>query len=329
MENKRIIPISLVLVLGLLTWLPAGLFPWHSFSVTAAAPPVFQAPPLAKVAAPHAAPVFQVTWDSQCDTPSDVAQATVEAAAAEWGKVLISTVPIHVTACWTTTPCDSEALLGCGSATKMLLNFPRAPLADTYYPIALANALARQDLNTTGDEIKIELRSNVNYAWLSTTLKRVAMHEIGHGLGFFSGMYEDANLGYCGDGYYGLLYQCPAIYDRFLVDSSGTKLLDLMTGDRRNLGTRLKSDASFGGPKAIAANGGSPVKLYAPGTFSMSSVCHLDEVFNNTVDGLMTPTSSLNSDEIGPVTLALLHDLGWPTSSEPFYPLYLPYLERH
>jgi hypothetical protein len=137
----------------------------------------------------------------------------------------------------------------------------------------------------------------------------VAMHELGHGLGFYTGMYESYNVGFCGDGLYGALYPCPTVYDRFVVDSLNIPLLSYKMPDPRVLGTKLKSDANFGGPNTLSQNGGASLPLYAPPTFDMgSSICHLDMDYANTDDGLMTP---YGAGGLGPLTAALMHDLGW------------------
>jgi hypothetical protein len=125
-------------------------------------------------------------------------------------------------------------------------------------------------------------------------------------------MYEDYNVGFCGDGLYGYLYPCPTAYDRFTVDSAGVALLDYLTPDPRDLGARLKSDANFGGPNAVAAKGGL-VKLYTPPAFSFgSSLSHLDlNTFQAGENRLMTPSYSGVTRHPGPVTLAMFQDMGW------------------
>ncbi|HEU5103138.1 MAG TPA: hypothetical protein VFU22_29155 [Roseiflexaceae bacterium] len=69
----------------------------------------------------------------------------------------------------------------------------------------------------------------------------------------------------------------------------------------------------FDGANANAANGGR-VGLYAPSTWNQgSSYSHLAESFNNSPNALMTFSlgfaESIHSP--GPLTLALLRDLGW------------------
>ncbi len=62
-------------------------------------------------------------------------------------------------------------------------------------------------------------------------------------------------------------------------------------------------DIFFDGPNTNPANGGSPAELYAPGTWAQgSSYSHLDNVFDETPNALMT--FSLNNGEANHATRA-------------------------
>ena len=216
---------------------------------------------------------FDVTWSSGCQMPPAEAVTALEYAAALWGAWLSSTVPIEVTACWTPDLSGGDTL-GTGMPTEYIRNFPGAPLVDTAYPIALANALSGSDLNPAHMDMTLQFKSDVTWSFVTTPHRTapaanedfvtVALHELAHGLGFTGNMYEDYNIGFCGDGLYGYLYPCPTPYDWFVVDSAGVPLLNYHTPDPRELGTRLKSDANFGGPNTSVANGGTAAKLYTP-----------------------------------------------------------------
>ena len=160
-------------------------------------------------------------------------------------------------------------------------------MGETSYPIALANAFSGKDLDPVRADMTMQFRSDVLWSFATTTTRltgptsdedfvAVALHEIAHGLGFEGNMYESYNVGFCGDGPIGFLYPCPTPYDRFVVDSTGVPLLDYRSPDPRELGTRLKSDANFGGPNTVAANGGTAAKLYTPNIWERSSLSHLD-----------------------------------------------------
>ncbi len=261
---------------------------------------------------------FAITWSASCETPPAEAVTALEYAASLWGTWLSSTVPIEASACWTPNLIGGDAL-GTGMPTEYIYNFPGAPLIDVAYPIALANALSGSDLNPTRVDMTLQFKSDVTWSFALTPTQRlapadgedfvaIALHELAHGLGFVGNMYEERNVGFCGHP----LYPCPTPYDWFAMDSSGVRLLDSPTP--LVLGTLLESDANFGGPNTVAANGGLTAKLYAPEEFSQgSSLSHLDQItFDGSANDLMTP--GYNGGAIrhpGPVTLAIFQDMGW------------------
>ncbi len=67
-----------------------------------------------------------------------------EYAADLWGAQLKSTETIYLAAFFGPLQCDATSgVLGSASPLSVFANFPNAPLADTWYVIALADALAR------------------------------------------------------------------------------------------------------------------------------------------------------------------------------------------
>lgn len=262
----------------------------------------------------HAA-VFEITWleGGECLPPPDPARPALESAAAAWGGVLASPIPIAVSACWTETPACGG--LACGGTTQFLFNSPNTPFIDTAYPAALANALAGQDL-VPGPEISIAFRAGHSWDFASDppgNFVTVAEHELGHGLGFTGNLYASYGVGFCGDGLLGPLYPCPTVFDRFVVDSLGVTLLDYKTPDPRILGQKLVSDANFGGPNAFARYLNADPKLYTPAEFVQgSSLSHLDTGFSGTAEALMLPFDPVAG--IGPVTRGIFQDLGWKLS---------------
>jgi hypothetical protein len=260
--------------------------------------------------------VFHITWQASCETPPAEAVTALEYAAGLWGTWISSTVPVEVTSCWTPNLGSGDAL-GTGMPTEYVRDFPGAPLVDTAYPAALANALSGSDLNPAQVDMTLQFKSDVTWSFVTTATHltaptedkdfvTVALHELAHGLGSIGNMYEDYNVGFCGEGPYGYLYPCPTPYDWFAVDSAGVPLLDYRAPDPRELGTRLKSDANFGGLNAVVANGGL-VKLYTPAAFYFgSSLSHLDlSTFQTGENRLMTPSYNGVARHPGPVTLAI------------------------
>ena len=264
--------------------------------------------------------VFYITWQTSCETPPAGAVTALDYAAGLWGALISSTVPIEVSACWTSALSCSGDALACGGPTRYLSNSPNTPLVDTFYPAALANALSGDDRDPNGADISLHFWAGADWSFATTTpaptgadFVSVALHELAHGLGFTGNMYESFGVGFCGNGPYGYLYPCPTPYDWFAVDSEGIALLSYLTPDPRELGTRLESDANFGGPSAIAANDGAAAKLHTPATWVQgSSLSHLDPAtFQAGENRLMTPSYSDAVRHPGPVTLAILQDMGW------------------
>ena len=195
-------------------------------------------------------------------------------------------------------------------------------MANTFYPVALANRLAHQDLDAGAVDIYAEFTSNPAASWYYGTdglpaldqldFESVVLHELGHGLGFFGSMYVTG----AGAGSWGYGLGFPFIYDRFTVKGASTSLLSF-ANNSRSLGNQLVSDdVSFKGavtPKS---------KLYAPDPYLPgSSYSHLDEDTypEGNPNALMTPRIEYGEriSAAGPITLNMFSDMGWsvPTSN--------------
>ncbi|MCQ3978822.1 MAG: hypothetical protein DPW09_35815 [Anaerolineae bacterium] len=258
------------------------------------------------------------------------AQDAFNFAASIWGNLLNSNQTVQVDACWRSDL--GAGILGSAGATTVSRNFANAPIANTWYPAALANALSNNDLNGGAAEIRANFSSTFDWYFgtdgntpaTQVDFATVVLHELGHGLGFVGFGDVDTGDNACGtnvagDGCLGF-DGSPSVYDRFTQDGSGTPLLSY-ANPSADLGNALTGSAGgifFNGPNANAANGGTPVRLYSPNTWNPgSSYSHLDQIFNGTLNALMTfalgsGTSILNP---GPVTLGLFRDIGWNRSS--------------
>jgi len=281
--------------------------------------------PVAVIAAPTTpanGATFDILWleGGSCAPPPAEAVTAFDYAAGLWGTWISSTVPISATVCWRPDLYGGDAL-GTGMPTQYMINFPNAPLVNTYYPIALANALSGSDLNPGRADMALQFKSDANWSYVTTTTRlnstaatfdfvTVALHELAHGLGFVGNMVVEYSVGFCGTSLSNVY--CPTPYDQFAVNSSGVRLLDPSV-DPLALGALLKSDANFSGPNAVAANAGATARLYTPATwYPGSSLSHLDQTtFEASANHLMTPIYYSVARHPGPVTLAMMQDIGW------------------
>ncbi|RCK72372.1 MAG: serine protease [Anaerolineae bacterium] len=281
------------------------------------------------------------TYNSdQCTTWPNDAKAAFTYAANIWGSLLSSPVPIVIDACWATNL--PTGVLGHSGVLSFRANFTNAPQSNTWYPIALANSLYGSDLKPGEADIYIAYSST--FDWYFGTdgntpsgkydFVSVVLHEIAHGLGFSGWMRYGttscgaSNYGCWGDSTYGF----PGAYDRFMQNGSGTSLLNTASFPNPSaaLGSQLTSNnLFFNGNYAIAANGGSRPKMYAPSSWLPgSSYAHLDyDTYKNTPHRLMvfaiSPGASTHYP--GSITLGILQDLGWNRPTAPsISKIYLP-----
>ncbi|MFZ5785749.1 MAG: InlB B-repeat-containing protein, partial [Acidobacteriota bacterium] len=262
-----------------------------------------------------------------CYTWPAAAQTAMNYAASIWATLVNSNVPIVINACWA----DLElGILGYSGAAAFYRNFTGAPVADTWYPVSLANARYGSDLDPANPDIRISYNK---YYYENGTLYlgtdgnpgdgqldfvTIVLHEITHGLGFLGSMDVEGSLGSWGGG-----TPYPIAYDRFGEDLNGDDLINtaVFPNPSAELADALTSEAVyFNGVYADAANGGQRVKLFAPATWSGgSSFSHLDEIFNGTPHALMT--YSIPMDEAihspGTITMGLLWDVGWTLLTHP------------
>lgn len=311
----------------------------------------FYVPPPAEFSQLHAqTATFSIVWMSggDCQSWPSEAKTAFQYAANIWGALLNSPVPITVNACWTDLG-SSSGILGGAGPYAINANFPGAPRGNTWYPGALANALAGYDLSPTYPDIYAEFNSAFT-AWYFGTgsstptgkynFVSVVLHELGHGLGFISSLdrYDNTNQAWWGWGgneppYY------PVVMDHFIQNGAGQVLIYKYPTADVTPSTALFNELTnnnvwFSGTYANAANGGSRVKLYAPAVWSEgSSISHLDyNTYKDTVNRLMVYALSagVTVHDPGPVTKGLFRDLGWgveqptPTPTPTFTPTPTP-----
>lgn len=260
-------------------------------------------------------------WGEPCYTFPESAKSAFNAAAAIWGNLLQSSVPITIKACWASFSGSTLGYSGGGTRSR---NFTNAPMSNTWYNASLANALSGSDLSPSNSDMHITYNSNFDWYYgtdgnppsTQHDLMSVVLHEIAHGLNFSGTASYSGGQGSLGtSGSFG-------IYDTFMKDGSGNWLTGY-TNPSASLGSVLTGgNLWFHGSNAMAANvNGGRVKMYAPSTWAGgSSYSHLDyTTFNNTSNQLMVYAISAGEaiHDPGPVTKGLLKDLGWSTSEPP------------
>lgn len=259
-------------------------------------------------------------YGDYCTAWSPAARAAFQYAVDLWAAEVQSPIPIEVEACWSNL---GSGILGSAGPTGLYRDVGGGALPGTWYPVALANVLAGRDLNGTEAEISVTLNSFFSAWYLGTDgdvpggsydMSSVVLHEVCHGLGLIGSMTVSSGLGG-----WGLGSSYPLILDRYLENGSEQALLNtgLFLNPSAALGDQLRGQGGgvyLDAAHARAANGGGRVPLYAPSTWEPgSSIYHVSETYNSTLNALMT--KSIASGEVthdpGPVVRGILEDLGW------------------
>lgn len=188
----------------------------------------------------------------------------VQAAAAQWGALLESDVEIRARAAFNPQTCaGTSAVLGSAGATTIHQNFTNAPLPNTQYAAALANALSGIDLNGANEEINSQFNSNIDTGCLTGTvgwyystsitdpspgnripLLPVVFHELGHGLGFQT--FTSNTTGAFAGG-------TPDIWTNFLFDLSvGQSWRDMASNAQRQASAINDPNLVWTGPNVTA-----------------------------------------------------------------------------
>lgn len=262
------------------------------------------------------------------------AEDAFEFAAGIWETLISSPITIVVDARFQIL---GEDILGGAGPAVMVRDFPGAPQAGTWYPIATANKLAGSDLDPGNVDIQALFSSNFPDWYFGTdsstpagqvNFASVVLHELGHGLGFLGSMEAGGACGNPAWGCYGRGYDdLPMIYDLFVENGAG---IPLLTFDNYSstLAIQLTSgDLYFNSPGGNIANGGSRVPIYAPSTWQQgSSYSHLDLSFDSTDNALMTfsisPGETIHHP--GSVTLCMFAEMGWTVAENCSAPMETP-----
>ena len=249
------------------------------------------------------------------------AQAAFQHAVDIWSGLIVARVPITVRAEFAPL---GPGVLGSAVAGCLERDFPNAPAANFWYPIALANQYSGHDLEPAGFDISATFSSSVTQWYFGTDgntpanaidFTTTVLHELGHGLGFAGSMQVSSGIGTWG--YSGI----PTLYDWFAANGSARYLVD--TGFLPNPSAELAAQLQSGnvwwyGLQAYGVSG-APPKLYAPSVWRQgSSYSHLDEATYPAGNPNSLMTHALGYAESihnpGPIAIGILHDIGWTTA---------------
>ncbi|WP_420317989.1 T9SS type A sorting domain-containing protein [Ekhidna sp.] len=254
---------------------------------------------------------------------TDEAKKAFQYAVDIWARTITSEVPIRITANWSQL---GSGVLGSASSTNTISNFKNAPISDVRYPIALAEKLARKQLNlTTQSEITSNFNSEIDWYFGTDAnppsdqydMVSVVLHEIGHGLGFSSSFGANAQVAVWGLSNSGQT-NTPIIYDLYLQDALGNQIIDESVYPNNSaelLVAVSNNNVVYGSSLAKDINTQFP-SIYAPNPWNGgSSISHLDEsVFPaGSSNSLMSPQFGLGEaiHLPGVITEAIFAELGW------------------
>jgi hypothetical protein len=249
-----------------------------------------------------------------------------------WRGFIKTDVPVHIFANWRTLDQGTLGSAYSGDLTSigLIRNFTGATRENTWFPMAIAEKLNGRKIN---EDWESDIVANFNSdlpEWYygidgkcppdKYDLASVVLHEICHGLGFFSTNSRDTLSGQNGYfGFYGLGTGYPSIFDTYIQDGQGRKLTDrniFPNPSRGMLNMYTSNDVYFNSVHAIAANNNQLPKLYAPSAYTQgSSIAHLDEYTypDGTINSLMGPIARKGSSvhDPGPIVKGMMDDLGW------------------
>ena len=250
-----------------------------------------------------------------------------QAAATVWGRALRSNVTIPVLSQFDPQFCDpGSAVLVSAGPDSVFRDFAGAPVASTWYVVAVANSRTNVDQDPGFPDITATFNSNLDLgdpgclggtSWSyviggpapggTVELFTTVLHEIGHGLGVLS--LHNLNTGAKLQGF-------DDAYLRLLRNESTGEGWSTMTD-----GERLTSQVNTGNLTWTGANANSQtaafsagvnagrMRMYAPNPVQPgSSVSHFDTALSP--NELMEPILTSTAEDY--ITYFLLRDVGWP-----------------
>lgn len=263
-------------------------------------------------------------------TVGEARQRAVSYAAALLGASLESEVPIRVNVRFDSLGGDeTSAALGTGGAVAAYRDFAGAPVAGTWYPSALADKLAGEDLGGAAmPDVDVVLNADVDggvalgssrfyYGFDARPepgdidLVAVAVHEMSHGLGMttFIDRSTGSKLNGFDDAFMRFLEHAGASPADFPSMDDGQRLAAITGGDAVHWVGSAATALAGGLTSGVAADG--HLQMYAPDPASGSSLDH----FSTTLapDHFLEPFYVTPEVELG-LVLGVFEDLGWGVS---------------
>ncbi len=248
------------------------------------------------------------------------AKTAFEYAVSIWENTIISTMPIKIEASWKELTGNTLAQSGTSQISR---NFKGANYSGVWYPIALAEAISKQELNRTDIKFEVQINLNSSINWYTGTdakaqagrydLVTVALHEIAHGLGFTSTFEVIQNNTQGQWGTNGGAY----IFDLFVLDNQNRQLTNTSnySNPSTSLKTALTGGALFFGLTEPKYKNTLP-KLHVPSTYAEGvSISHFDEATYpvGNANSLMSPSirSAEVNHTIGEILKFSLYQMGW------------------
>lgn len=246
-----------------------------------------------------------------------------------WGREIHSDTAIVVSVSFRDLQCSpTSGVLGSAGPRSLARDFSNAPVAGTYYPVALANALAGSDLSADAAEIVMSINGAVdqnnlcmeNLNWYygldgvpgtDLDLATVMLHELGHGLGMFTAVQNNGAHP----------FDAPVITETLLENHQTGKTWVQMT-DQERLASGTSDDLHFIGTRVTARAGaftqgfgsGDHARFFAPPAYQQgSSWSHFNTGY--APGQLMEPYYQGPNHEVDLAAQFML-DIGWPSGSQ-------------
>jgi hypothetical protein len=252
------------------------------------------------------------------------------AAANIWATRLQSNVQIRVNAQFNNLACSQNAgTLGSAGTNFVHRNFSGAPVANTWYPDALADARSGTDQSAGNADINATFSSNLgtpgcleNGGWYfgldgntpnnKFDFVTVLIHELGHGLGFAT--YVDLASGAKFNGSDDAFMRNLEYHGNMPADYPSMSDAQRLAASKSNGNLHwIGANARAAGSVLTAGRVGDHIRMYAPATQKPgSSVSHWDDVLTPNQVMEWNYTQSLHNPVLD---LAALKDIGWVTIS--------------